>query len=265
MSVAQSTIELDQDDLTERLESDEVFAQTVKVFSQRKGITENDVMTALGAVNSINGKAGLVVIVLMPQLIPDAPDAPGPRYYVRYPIQVIDWPTYRRVQGGNQISAETIAQRVRQVVHGTQFGRGQSLYFDGLETAPMAEQTQVSYIIFFRRLGNDPQLARPANVVFSPKSGTAPLTVTLTCATVGVDIWYTTDGSYPGPENENSTLYMGPVAIASGLTMRASAVITGSQQGDVTQATYLQGAPVAGGSPLSTLGGSPLGSTELGG
>jgi hypothetical protein len=181
---------------------------------------------------------------------------------VRYPIQVIDWPTYRRVQGGNQISAETIAQRIRQVIHGTQFGRGQSLYFDGLESAPMAEQTQVSYIVFFRRLGNDPQLARPGNVVFSPKSGTAPLSITLTCPTAGVDIWYTIDGSYPSPENENAILYTGPITLTSGVTIRASAVLTGYQQGDVTQSTY---ASLAGGAPLSVFGGSSMGSSEIGG
>lgn len=263
MIPAQSTIELDQDDLTGRLMSDEVFAETVKVFSQRKGITENDVQTQLGPVNSINAKAGLVVIVLMPQLIPDAPDAPGPRYYVRYPIQVIDWPVMRRVAGGSMISAETIAQRVRQVIHGTQFGRGQALFFDGLESAPMLNPTQVSYIVFFRRLGNDPQLARPGNVTFTPASGVAPLAIALTCFTVGVDIWYTLDGSYPGPENESAILYVGPITLSSGATVRASAIIGGSQQGDVTQATYT-GLP-GGGSPLGIFGGSPIGASELGG
>lgn len=263
MSVAQSTIELDQDDLTERMESDEVFAQTVKVFSQRKGITENDVMTQLGAVNQINGKAGAAIIVLMPQLTPNAPDAPGPMYYVRYPIQVIDWPVMRRMAGGVGISAETLAQRVRQIVHGTMFGRGQALYFDGLDPSPMADTTQVSYIVYFKRVGNDPQLARPGNVYFSPSSGTAPLSVTLTCPTVGVDIWYTTDGSYPGPENDESTLYTAPIAVSAGLTIRASAVITGYQQGDVTQATYA-GNPSAH-ALSATMGGAPMGAAGFGG
>lgn len=263
MIPAQSTIELDQDDITARLTGDEVFADTVKVFSQRKGITENDVMTALGAVNSINGLAGLVAIVLMPAIIPDAPDAPGPRYVVRYPIQVIDWPTMRRVSGGSMISAETIAQRIRQVIHGTQFGRGQALYFDGIESAPMRDQSQVSYIIYFRRLGNDPQLARPGNVVFTPASGVAPLSIVLSCNTPDVDIWYTIDGSYPGPKNETAILYTGPFTLDAAATVRASAWKTLFQQGDVTQITY-SGSP-SGGSPHNTLGGSPIGSSVLGG
>lgn len=262
MRVAPSTIELDQDDLTERLEGDELFAQTVFVFSQRNGITENDVNTALGAVNQINGKSGGVIIVLMPQLIPDAPDSPGPRYYVRYPIQVIDWPTMRRVQGGTGLSAELVAQRVRQIVHGTQFGRGQALYFDGLEVAPMREQTQVSYIVFFRRLGNDPQLARPGNVTITPNAGLAPITITMACATPGVDIWYTKDGSYPGPQNDDALIYMGAFSLDAGAIVRASAVLTGYQQGDVTQAIFTGSPPSR---ISSALGASTLGSVELGG
>lgn len=262
MRVAPSTIELDQDDLTERFKGDELFAQTVFVFSQRKGIIENDVNTALGAVNQINGKSGGVIIVLMPQLIPDAPDSPGPRYYVRYPIQVIDWPTMRRVQGGTGLSAELVAQRVRQIVHGTQFGRGQALYFDGLEVAPMSEQTQVSYIVFFRRLGNDPQLARPGNVTITPNSGVAPISITMTCATAGVDIWYTKDGSYPGPQNKDALLYMGVFSLDTGAIVRASAVLTGFQQGDVTQVIFT-GPP--SGTSINILGASPLGASQLGG
>jgi|GEM_PF-1681709 len=264
MSTPQSTIELDQDDLASRLQSDEVLGGKVKVFSQRKGLTENDVLTALGAMNSEGGKSGAVIIVLMPQLALEARDAPGPQYFVRYPIQIIDWPVVRRNGvGGVGISAESLAQRVRQVVHLSNFGRGQALSFDAIEPAAMNDPTKVSYIAYFKKIGSDPRLLKPAAIVFSPTSGAVPQTITLTCSTPDVDIWYTTDGSYPGPRNPSAILYTGPFTLTNGATVRASPWITAYQQGDVYQQTYTGSSTAHPHS--SAMGGAPFATTALGG
>jgi hypothetical protein len=63
-------------------------------------------------------------------------------------------------------------------------------------------------------------------------SGDFP-TITLTCATAGASIRYTTDGSYPSP---SKTLYTVPIAgLAAGTTVRAAAYKTALNPGDVTE------------------------------
>ena len=64
-----------------------------------------------------------------------------------------------------------------------------------------------------------------ASPVFSPASGTnVPVSVTLTDATPGAQIYYTLDGSLP---TSGSTLYTGAVALVSSSVVRAVAVTNG--------------------------------------
>jgi hypothetical protein len=233
-------LELDQEDIAARL-MDDTIVGTVKVFAQRRGITENDIQTALGAVQG--SKPGLVAIVLMPRLVTDAPGAPGPRYFTRYPVQVIDWPVMRRTTLGAGISAETLCERIRQILHYQSFGRGQVLTFDSMESAPMADETQISYIVFFRRLGMDSPPAKCATCAISPAKGTAPQNVTLTCATPSSSIYYSIDGSYPSALAAAATpptafLYTAPIVVATACTLRAAAEATNYVQGDVSQAIF---------------------------
>ncbi len=236
--MSESILELDQEDMTGRLQADPSFINTVKVFAQRRGITENDVMTALGATNQQGQKTGLVAIVLMPKLTTDATAAPGPRYFTRYAVQVIDWPLMRRVQGGAGISGETIAERIRVILHYFAFGRGQTIVFDGMEPAPLEDQTQVSYILYFKRLSVDNPGIKVVMPTISPKEGAAPQTVTLTGASAGAAIYYTTDGTYPSSQNPTALLYSGAITISTACTLRAAAELSGSQQSNVAQAIF---------------------------
>jgi alpha-tubulin suppressor-like RCC1 family protein len=65
-------------------------------------------------------------------------------------------------------------------------------------------------------------ILKPARPSFSPGAGnyTTPQNVTISCATAGAVIRYTTDGSDP---TAASTQYTAPVAVASGFTLRAKA------------------------------------------
>src|SRR5579872_2422927 len=72
---------------------------------------------------------------------------------------------------------------------------------------------------------------------FSPGSGTynTPQSVTLSDATPGVSIYYTTNGSIP---TINSTLYTGPIAVATTTTIKAIGAGNGYSQSSVATATY---------------------------
>ncbi|HTQ29593.1 MAG TPA: chitobiase/beta-hexosaminidase C-terminal domain-containing protein, partial [Opitutaceae bacterium] len=86
--------------------------------------------------------------------------------------------------------------------------------------------------------GAPPQAAAP---VFSPAAGVYlnAQTVTITSATSGVSIRYTTDGSTP--TETNGTLYSGPVSINSTVTLQAIAYETGFTDSSVTSGTYTIG------------------------
>src|ERR687887_494400 len=78
------------------------------------------------------------------------------------------------------------------------------------------------------------QVAPPT---FSPPEGTyvGPQTVTLSDATSGATIYYTTDGSVPTPA---STVYTGPIAVTRTTTLKAMAAASGMADSAVATAAY---------------------------
>lgn len=240
-SPSESILEQDQLDIYARIQNDPYFVAGVPVLLQLKGITERDVAQAISTANQSNGLVGSVVIVLMPTLLAQDPDAPGPRYNAVYKIQVIDWPVMRRqAVGGTEASADEISDRVREIVHRFTMGRGQSIYFGGMEPE-IVPDGKVSYVLRFKRVGADAPPVSVASVGIAP-AGPGPATVTLTCATAGAAIWYTVDGSYPGSNRTacpTSTLYTGPFPVAAGVTVRAAGELTGYQQSQaISQVSY---------------------------
>lgn len=77
--------------------------------------------------------------------------------------------------------------------------------------------------------------------VFSPEDGTVittmePTVITVTTATDGASIYYTTDGSEPSAEN--GTLYTDGITISESCTIKAIAVADGMTDSRVVSATY---------------------------
>jgi hypothetical protein len=79
--------------------------------------------------------------------------------------------------------------------------------------------------------------ARAAAPVFNPAGGSfgPGLQVTLTSATTGASIFYTTDGSTPTP---GSTLYTGAISVSSTTTINAIAVENGFLESPVSTSTF---------------------------
>lgn len=73
--------------------------------------------------------------------------------------------------------------------------------------------------------------------VISPDGGFNydPVQVSITCATDGASIYYTTDGNEP---TVNSTLYTAPFTVSSTTTVKAKAFKTGYDASNVASATY---------------------------
>jgi len=82
------------------------------------------------------------------------------------------------------------------------------------------------------------QLLMAAAPIFSPAAGTytSAQTVTITSATIGASIHYTTDGS--SPTETSGTLYSGPVSISATTTLNAIAFLSGDLNSPVTSGTF---------------------------
>lgn len=104
-----------------------------------------------------------------------------------------------------------------------------------------------------------PALANTANPVFSPAGGTynTLVNVTLTSATAGATIRYTTNGAEP---DESSSVYSGPLTITSATSLKAKAFKAGNNPSASTAASYTISGPtvvdLSDGAPRSNLSGA---------
>lgn len=236
MSADIDVIELDQEDHGARLSADN-FHSNITVIVQRKGVTENDIQVALSVLNEKVGAIGAVVIVLMPELLPDLSQTPAARFFVRIVIQVITQPLFNDGETGTGKSAEKIATRIRQLLHFQSYGRPNTFMFDGMEPIPV-DAGKVSYGVRFRRSGGDDIITKVVQPSISPESGPAGQVTTLACGTVDASIWYTTDGSYPSSVNPEAEQYTAPFTNTAGGLLRVAAELAGSLPSEITDALF---------------------------
>ena len=93
---------------------------------------------------------------------------------------------------------------------------------------------------FYKDGGGLPSVATPT---FDPAGGTYsdPVNVTISCATSGASIRYTTDGTNP---TASSTLYSSPIAVSSTTTIKAVAMKSGMNNSAIASATYTFMTPI---------------------
>lgn len=92
----------------------------------------------------------------------------------------------------------------------------------------------------------DPSFSPPAGVYLTAQS------VTISSATSGATIRYTTDGTDPTPST--GTIYSTPIAVNSSLTLKAIAYKSGLTDSAVVSAGYTIGSPIGGGGNATVTG-----------
>jgi hypothetical protein len=191
-----------QQNAFDRLANDLSMA-TVVVLSEKKGDRTADLAQTLASNTKKGGLKGAVVLVCGPFFDVDHMAAPGPRIEPSFYVRCIERPITNRGTGGTGISAEQLAINVVQLLHNyimqdlyvtTTAHRGDPVIYEGGER---------EYTVTIK---TSLQLSPLSKCAMPFISGNSETQVTITCATPGAIIYWTTDGSYPCPGNPHAQL-----------------------------------------------------------
>jgi hypothetical protein len=212
-----------QTDVKARLENDGFFSD-LSVLLKRDGVTEHTLKVELGPDgNAKSGKTGACVIIHLPEIAEHEGETPGPMLVVELPIQVFEAPEINNGSVGTGKSCEQIGLHVINLLHN---------YADNkhgwvMQPAPRPMQAQdpdrADWISAIVRMQFHSGLTRTSKCGMPLPSQDGNNDIVLTCGTPGAAIWYTLDGSYPGPANEEATLYAAPIDPGAATVLRAVA------------------------------------------
>lgn len=237
MSDSRKFLKLIQEDAFARLSVAADFT-TVGLILARKAVTEQEVQQKRGVQSGRGGKVGTCVVVEMPVVRVDSPNAPGPSTIVEQSFLVLEHPEMNAGTTGSGLSAEQLAVDCLQLFHHFMpFGTSQVMTAADDAIVPdftfknlVGYRVTVSTLIALRRR------AKVQLPTISPVTGAAPLQITLACPTSGAAIWYTVDNTYPSSANvPASTLYTVPFTLATAATLRVGAEKSGLQPSDIAQ------------------------------
>lgn len=228
-----SPLEQIQSDIAARLNSLAYFVD-VPAFIVREQKVDSMIEQALTAVSQKNGKSGVALSVLMPTIDCEKPDAPGPYLEGEVEILAQEIPLINFGATGTQKSAEDVALYALKSLHhftlvgvcGILTAAKQTLTPDRRFLPKVTERLRIAFKLPIASLDKVPM---PSIV------GVAG-TMTLSCAMGGVTIFFTADGSYPHPDNDNGTEYTGPAPYADGTRIRAAAYLADFVGSNVNQA-----------------------------
>jgi hypothetical protein len=203
-----------------------------KLLADNEGDIEARVMKALAPMSGGESLlSGLAIVVLLPEVTEAEDNMPGPPFTVRVEVQVIEQVMINRSSTGTGVRSSQAAMEILRALHLHQIG-AQLLYSDRDPIQPLPVKAgHVSHAV--RLLVRSSGLLTPARV--SPVTASlADDTLTLTTATSGAVIRYTTDGSYPAAPHAN--LYTEAIpAPESGTFIRAVATAPALNPSDLLE------------------------------
>lgn len=164
------------------------------------------------------GKAGLAIEVLTPDGEVNEPDIPGPQLEAVIHLRVCENPLINFGERGTQIEAEQCCDDVLSSLHRWQRGEN-TLVADKRAVREMQNDSGIEFHVVLRQ----PLGARKQKRTVAPAVSFADGIVTMTCATAGAAIYYTTDASPPAISNAAALIYDGPFEASAGACIRAAA------------------------------------------
>lgn len=190
--------------------------------SEAAGIATNLDRTLAGLVER-NGKQGVACIVGMPVCDQVRANVRTLRGRMLISIDVIE----NIVLNNTGAECEAHAWMVATLLQHMSFAPFAPLVAEPQLMTPRPEAILNKQVIYRIELSVDITSEPMAKIADPALSADGP-DITLSCATPGAALWWTQDGSYPGPGNETATLYSGPITLAPGdYSLRVAAHLSG--------------------------------------
>lgn len=241
-----------QDDITDCLNGDFQFTN-IPFASWRKLVISEEISRRVPHLVGKNGKMGIGGIILMPTIIGESPNIAVGQTEAQCFIDIVEQPEINfAADKGVQSSCEQIARQVRAVLQPLAFIGNAGLvgtftFNDGEPVIPPIPDVDklypgcTGYRVSLRIKFSEAPLTKVA----APSIAWTGDTFTLTNNTAGATIYYTTDGSWPGPGNfgtkqdgTQGTAVQGTTAtVASGTFLRYAAYLAGATGSDIGQTT----------------------------
>lgn len=202
-----------QADVAERLRGDDVLGQFT-VVTERTNDPVAEVSRKLGLVQSDESK-GLCLVVFQLTALPESNEVHGPLLTFRIIVRVLENP----ILNGSGITALAAARRAGLVLHHySAGGLGSLLLAESPFISPVEDPlAPLAYDLAFStheaETSVPDRVARPS---FTPDADAFPKDIQISCATSGVTIWYTIDGTYPRPGGATSQELTGSFATIAG-------------------------------------------------
>lgn len=228
-----------QEDAYGRLLAEPQLA-TVALVLERKAVTPAELQRILSARGARGGKVGLCILVQRPVFNPGADDS-SLRGQLVQAFTIIEHPALNAGDLGDGRSAEEIAADVLQLfafAACTVPGQAFSPFAGGAVVSDNSFEGFNAWEVRLQLFGAIARDARCGTPLIDPDSGSHAGPITLTTATAGAGIYYTTDGTYPSSESSTAHLYSAPLTLAAACTLRTAAEKAGLQQSQISEATF---------------------------
>lgn len=205
-------------------------AQGDPILGQSDQIEEM-VKNALAGTEKKNGKAGLAVVVLLPDVEGESVNSAAPAMRLIAKVRVIENRMTNEGAGGTGIPASKLSLHVLQVLNRRSFRGRNALYPDlkrMISEIPLPNDERCHEVTMIQNVMPE-SLAKVATPTVAQAAGQ----ITLACTTAGAAIYYTLDGSYPGSSGLSGQLYTTPISLDPGMhSMRVAAQKAGMQASD---------------------------------
>lgn len=204
----------------------EPYFADISVISVDEKDLENSIEVAIA-------KIGICILIITPSGDVQNADTPGPFWKIDCIVQVWENMIINRASTGTGLEAVDVAEMIAATVHQKPAPGDNVFAHKRIGLSARQEQLLVYDVEFYKYGGIELDVTQAATPGLTDNAGE----ITLTCATVGASVFYTTDGKNPGPQT--GTLYSAPFSIIVGTTVKARAWIWGytvSQQTTYTRA-----------------------------